>query len=142
MRLLIALLAGGLAGAGLVVSDMTNAARIQSWLDVFGAWDPTLAFVFAGGLIPMFIAWRIAKRHETALTGDTMPAPADPKVDGRLIFGAALFGIGWALVGLCPGPAAAVLSFGGGNAWLFFAAMAVGIVVVGGLRHIRNGGPA
>ena len=140
MRLLISLIAGGLAGAGLVVSDMTNTVRVQSFLDLFGAWDPTLMFVFVGGLIPMFVAWRIAARRKTALTGVTIPEPVDADVDARLVSGAAVFGAGWALVGLCPGAAIAVLAYGGGNAWLFFAAMAGGIIVMGGLRRMGTGG--
>ncbi len=139
MRFLIALLAGGLFGAGLLTSGMTNTAKVQGWLDFFGAWDPTLAFVLGGAILPMLVAWQIAARRERAILGTPIPAPSEPVIDGRLIGGSALFGFGWALVGLCPGPAMAVLGFGGGPAWIFFAAMAGGMMLAGGLGLIGRG---
>ena len=88
------------------------------------------------------IAWRVAAKRDTALLGTPLPQPADPVIDRNLITGSALFGFGWALVGLCPGPAMAVLGFGGSNAWLFFAAMVGGMMLFGGLRVIRAKGAA
>lgn len=126
-RLLIALLSGSLFGAGLVVSGMTNPAKVQGWLDVFGHWDPTLAFVLGGAMIPMAIAWRIAARMPCSLSGAALPGPASHQLDRRLIGGSALFGLGWGIAGLCPGPALASLGFGGAAIWTFVAAMLVGI---------------
>lgn len=128
MRLFIALCAGLLFGAGLTVSGMTNTAKVQGWLDIFGNWDPTLAFVLGGAILPMLIAWRVAAARQTALLGDPIPAPSDPVIDRNLLTGSALFGIGWAIVGLCPGPAIAVLGYGGGSVAVFFIAMVVGMV--------------
>ena len=128
MRALFALLSGALFGAGLTVSGMTDTAKVQGWLDLFGTWDPTLAFVLGGAILPMLIAWRVAARRQRALLGTAIPAPSDPIIDSRLIVGSALFGTGWAIAGLCPGPAMAVLSYGGGDALLFFGAMAVGMM--------------
>lgn len=128
MRGLFALLAGALFGAGLTVSGMTNTAKVQGWLDLFGNWDPTLAFVLGGAIIPMFFAWRLAAQRQRAVLGNAIPGASDPVIDRRLVGGSVLFGLGWALAGLCPGPALAVLGYGGGDAWLFFAAMAVGML--------------
>lgn len=128
MRLLFSAAAGGLFGLGLFISGMTDTARVQGWLDLFGAWDPTLAFVLVGAIIPMFIAWRIAARRPRALLGDAIPALPSQVIDAKLLGGSALFGIGWALVGLCPGPALAVLGFGGQGAVIFAGAMALGMV--------------
>ncbi len=128
MRLLIALLSGLLFGLGLTVSGMTDTSKVQGWLDLFGNWDPTLAFVLGGAIIPMLIAWRVAERRKTAVLGDAIPVPATSHIDRRLVIGSAFFGIGWALAGLCPGPAMAVLGYGGPDAFIFFGAMAIGMI--------------
>ncbi len=127
MRLVISMAAGLLFGLGLTVSGMTDTAKVQGWLDLFGNWDPTLAFVLGGAILPMLLAWRIADRRETAVLGTPIPARSEPVIDRKLLAGSALFGFGWALVGLCPGPAMAVLGYGGTGAIIFFAAMATGM---------------
>ena len=103
MRLVVALLAGSLDGAGLVVSGMTDTSKVQGWPDLFGAWDPTLAFVLGGAILPMLIAWRVTERRTAPAFGTSFPAPAKQALDRRLIIGSTFFGFGWALVGLCPG---------------------------------------
>ena len=123
MRGLMALAAGGLFGLGLLTSGMTDTAKVQGWLDVFGAWDPTLAFVLGGAILPMTIAWRVAARRREALLGGPIPAPSDTKITPQLAVGSGLFGVGWGLSGLCPGPAMASLSFGGWQGLVFFVAM-------------------
>lgn len=135
MRLLTAFLTGSLFGLGLLISGMTDTTKVQGWLDVFGDWDPTLAFVLGGALIPMAVAWRLAGTHCTSVLGAPMPGQPDTTLDRRLIIGSALFGSGWALVGLCPGPAMATLSFGGGSGLLFFASMIAGMI---GYRFISG----
>ncbi|OHC44563.1 MAG: hypothetical protein A2092_08825, partial [Rhodobacteraceae bacterium GWE1_64_9] len=112
LRLVMAALAGGLFGAGLLVSGMVDTTKVQGWLDVFGDWDPTLAFVMGGAILPMAVAWRIAARRKVALLGTPIPPRPEPKLDHSLILGSVLFGAGWGLVGLCPGPALASLTFG------------------------------
>ncbi|MFW2542363.1 DUF6691 family protein [Primorskyibacter sp. 2E107] len=134
LNLFVAFLAGGLFGAGLFTSGMTDTAKVQGWLDVFGAWDPTLAFVMGGAMIPMAIAWLIARRRTTALTGTPLPPPASTVIDSKLILGSVLFGIGWGLVGLCPGPAIASLSFGGPGLYVFLAAMISGMLLAPRMR--------
>lgn len=126
MRLLIALLAGSLFGAGLYLSGMTDTRKVQGWLDLFGDWDPTLAFVMSGALLPMALAWRMAKRR-VPLVGGTFPAAPSDRLDRRLVLGSVLFGIGWGLSGLCPGPALASLSYGGTGGLVFLAAMLIGM---------------
>ncbi len=134
MRLLIALLSGALFGAGLLVSGMTNPAKVQGWLDIVGNWDPTLAFVLGGAIIPMAIAWRVARRMPSSLSGVALPGPAPRKIDRPLVIGSALFGLGWGIAGLCPGPALASLGFGGASIWIFGAAMLAGVFLNAALK--------
>lgn len=129
MRLLFALLAGGLFGAGLLVSGMTDTTKVQGWLDFFGAWDPTLAFVLGGAILPMLLAWRVAARRRSAALGTPLPPKSDLQLDPRLLAGSALFGAGWALAGLCPGPALASLSYGGSQGVVFLLSMIAGMLV-------------
>ena len=135
MRLLFAFAAGGLFGAGLLISGMTDTTRVQGWLDIFGAWDPTLAFVLGGAILPMLVAWRIAAARPTAILGDALPAKPEQLLDTRLLGGSALFGLGWALAGLCPGPAMASLFYGGANGAVFLLAMLVGMLGWSGLSR-------
>ena len=133
MRNLFALLAGALFGAGLFISGMTDTTKVQGWLDVFGAWDPTLAFVMGGAIIPMTIAWQITRRTRPLTGGQFPPAPM-PELDRRLIIGSVLFGMGWGLAGLCPGPSIASLSFGGMGGLIFLASMLAGMFLAPALR--------
>lgn len=127
LRYFISLISGGLFGLGLFLSGMTDTNRVRGFLDLFGAWDPTLAFVMGGALIPMAIAWRLTVRR-APLTGGDYPARSDARIDRRLVIGSILFGAGWGLVGLCPGPALASLSFGGWPGLVFFGAMVLGML--------------
>lgn len=133
MRTLFGFLAGLLFGAGLWVSGMTDTARVQGFLDL-RAWDPTLVFVMGGAMLPMAAAWALTRRRKTALLGDPFPPKPAPVLDARLIGGSVLFGVGWGLVGLCPGPAFAVLGFGGTPALVFLIAMAAGMYAAIPLR--------
>ena len=128
MRLLFGFLAGGLFGAGLLVSGMTDTRKVQGWLDVFGQWDPTLAFVMGGAIIPMAIAWRLTN-NRAPLLGGLFPPKPKAEVGRNLVIGSVLFGFGWGLAGLCPGPSIASLGFGGWNGVLFVATMAVGMTL-------------
>lgn len=126
MRILFSVLAGGLFGAGLHLSGMTDTRKVQGWLDVFGNWDPTLAFVMGGAILPMAIAWALT-RHRVPLTGGRFPDPTPPVVGRKLVIGSVLFGMGWGLSGLCPGPSIASLSYGGVGGLVFLAAMLIGM---------------
>ncbi|OOY10352.1 hypothetical protein BMI91_02535 [Thioclava sediminum] len=129
MRNFFAFLSGGLFGAGLLVAGMVDTKKVQGWLDVFGDWDPTLAFVMGGAVSVMFFVWIFAKRRETSMLGSPMPGPFPRLVDRNLVLGSLLFGAGWGLAGLCPGPAMGSLSFNGWEGWLFLIAMGVGMAL-------------
>jgi len=139
MRILVSLIAGGLFGLGLTVSDMVDPARVLAFLDIAsGAWDPTLAFVLGGAMLPMAVAWPLAASHGRPLFGGRFPGPASLVLDARLIGGAALFGLGWGLVGLCPGPALAAIPLDGWPVWTFAAAMLAGMLVANSATRARG----
>ena len=127
MRILLSLIAGSLFGGGLFISGMTDTTKVQDWLDVFGNWDPTLAFVMGGAVIPMFFAWRLTHGRKPLVGGD-FPTLPRPELDHRLITGSVLFGMGWGLAGLCPGPALASLTYNGWGGLIFLAAMSAGML--------------
>lgn len=133
MRTLIAFLAGLLFGAGLTVSRMINPAKILDFLDVAGiargAWDPSLALVMGAALFVTTIGYRLTLLRNSPLLAPTFALPTRKDIDLRLIVGSALFGLGWGMVGFCPGPALAALATGAGKAFLFVAAMLLGMGV-------------
>ena len=126
MRRLVAFCSGSLFGVGLLLSGMTDTSKVQGWLDFFGNWDPTLAFVMGGAIIPMFLAWRFTENRKP-IYAENFPTRPKSNIDRDLILGSVLFGAGWGLAGLCPGPAIASLSFGGGQSALFVLAMLIGM---------------
>lgn len=133
-RNFVALASGLLFGAGLAFSGMADPARVQAFLDLFGNWDPTLAFVMGGAIIPMALAWIIKRRLHAPLAAPAFDLPGTTKLDRPLAVGAIMFGMGWGIGGLCPGPALAdlgivplaVLPFVGA----MFAGMALQRIVV------------
>ncbi|MCE9682923.1 DUF6691 family protein [Halomonas alkalisoli] len=110
MKTLMGYIAGLLFGLGLALAGMTDPARVLGFLDIFGAWDPTLMFVLGGAVVTTFIGYRFVFRQEQPLIGETFQLPTRQDLDARLIGGAALFGIGWGLSGYCPGPAIASIA--------------------------------
>ena len=108
---------------------MINPARVLAFLDVAGAWDATLALVMVGALVPSALGYLIARRMRRPAAGDIFHIPQNRTLDRRLFAGAALSGAGWGLVGLCPSPAVAALAFGVWQPWVFFAAMAAGMLL-------------
>ena len=143
MRSLSAFFAGGLFGVGLLVSGMTDTTKVIGWLDIFGDWDPTLAFVMGGAILPMAIAWQIAARRGSPALGGSFPAPPEPRLGRKLVLGSVLFGMGWGLVGLCPGPALASLTWGGLEGVVFLAAMLAGMLAAPPLsRRLDQAVPA
>lgn len=129
VRNLFAALSGGIFGLGLLVSGMTNTDKVQGWLDIFGDWDPTLAFVLSGAILPMMVAWNFASRRARAVLGSDIPGRPGVEIDARLVAGSLLFGAGWGLAGLCPGPAIASASWGGTGGVVFVLAMLAGMAV-------------
>ena len=134
LRNITSLIAGGLFGAGLLVSGMTDTTKVQGWLDIFGAWDPTLAFVLGGAILPMMLAWAVAARRARSLLGSDLPGKPGTEIDRNLMIGSLMFGAGWGLVGLCPGPAMASISWGGVGGAVFLVSMFAGMYVAPAFR--------
>jgi uncharacterized protein len=120
--------AGLVFGFGLSLSGMLDPARVQGFLDIFGAWDPSLAFVLGGAVTVAFVGLRLGRRMPRPILDTTFHCPTSTRIDARLIVGSALFGLGWGLGGLCPGPAVASLSLGLWQTWLFALAMVAGMI--------------
>lgn len=125
----IALAAGLLFGAGLAVSGMADPQRVQAFLDLGGDWDPTLAFVMGGAMLVMVIAWAIQRRMAAPVAAGKFDLPATNRIDARLAIGALIFGAGWGIGGLCPGPAIADLAIAPVQAAMFVAAMLAGMAI-------------
>jgi hypothetical protein len=126
---LVAIVVGLLFGVGLVISDMVNPARVLGFLDVTGSWDYSLALVMGAALIPSTLAYWLRLRMSAPLCAAKFNVPEQSQADLRLVSGAALFGIGWGLVGLCPGPALAAITTGATPVLIFVAAMLAGMAL-------------
>ncbi|MBX5135310.1 YeeE/YedE family protein [Rhizobium lentis] len=124
-----ALASGVVFGFGLSLSGMLNPVRIQGFLDVFGAWDPSLAFVLGGAVAVAAIGVQVTKRMRHPAFDDSFHVPANHRVDAPLVIGSVLFGLGWGIGGLCPGPAIASLSMGLPRTILFVVAMLGGMML-------------
>jgi hypothetical protein len=129
-QLLILLVSGTVFGAGLTIGGMTDPARVRGFLDLFGAWDPTLAFVMGGAVLVMALAWVVQRKMLRPVFADAFSLPDRNDLTPRLIGGSALFGIGWGIAGLCPGPGFAALAIAPGSAAIFVAAMIAGMALV------------
>lgn len=125
-RIFVALALGVLFGVGLTVSQMVNPAKVIGFLDVTGHWDPSLAFVMGGALLVTLPAFALARRRSAPLLATNFAIPSRRDIDGRLLGGAVLFGVGWGLAGFCPGPALASLGLGNTATYPFVAAMIAG----------------
>nr|WP_298145084.1 DUF6691 family protein [uncultured Pseudomonas sp.] len=127
MRKLTSLLAGLLFGAGLLLAGMANPAKVLGFLDLAGAWDPSLALVMAAAVVSAALPFAWARKHERSLLGAPMRLPQNRRLDRRLVGGSLLFGIGWGIAGICPGPALAMLLTGYWQAVVFVLAMVAGM---------------
>jgi uncharacterized membrane protein YedE/YeeE len=142
MGMIVAALGSGLVfGLGLVISGMTQPSKVLGFLDVFGHWDPTLAIVMAGALVVVAPGFAILRQRDTSILGGTLDWPSRRTIDRSLIGGAVLFGMGWGLVGLCPGPALANLAGLSPKVFGFVVAMAIGARAQDALRRIRGSQP-
>ncbi len=121
--------AGALFGVGLAVSGMTKPSKVVGFLDVAGAWDPSLMFVMLGAIAVHFVAHRLVTKRPSPLFDTRFHLPTRKDIDARLVLGAALFGVGWALAGFCPGPALVTAASGATAAIVFVAGMTVGIKI-------------
>lgn len=151
MYALAHLVAGLLFGTGLVISGLINPAKVLNFLDISGTWDPSLAFTLGGAVLTTAVGYKLAFVRGKPLLSDRFHVPSASEIDTRLILGAALFGIGWGLVGYCPGPAIAALSLGGAPTAIFTVAMLAGMAVARNLtsqfprspesRSLQTGSP-
>ena len=135
MRGLTSFISGSLFGIGLLFSGMTDTSKVQGWLDVFGDWDPTLAFVMGGAIVPMFFAWKYSLGRKP-MFDDKFPDSPSSDISRDLIIGSVLFGMGWGLAGLCPGPAIASLGFGGTQGVIFALSMICGMWLTPNIRGL------
>jgi len=129
MSFVFAILSGLFFGIGLIASGMTDPAKVKGFLDLFGAWDPSLALVMGGAIAVGAVAFALARRRTTSWTGAHMEIPTSTVIDRRLLLGGVLFGAGWGIAGYCPGPAIVSASAGSMAALAFIAAMLVGMTI-------------
>lgn len=129
MKQLSALLAGLIFGVGLLISGMANPAKVLNFLDLFGSWDPSLAFVMGGAIAVTLPGYALLRRRAQPLFANAFQWPTKTDLDGRLLGGASLFGIGWGIGGFCPGPALAALPLAAPGTLIFLPAMLAGIVI-------------
>jgi uncharacterized membrane protein YedE/YeeE len=129
LRAVYALLSGLIFGLGLIAGGMTDPAKVKGFLDLAGAWDPSLAFVMGGAIAVGVFAFAAARRRSRSLSGDPMEIPSSTVIDARLLLGGVLFGAGWGVGGFCPGPALVAAGSGLSQAWIFVVAMLAGMLL-------------
>ena len=129
MKLVFSLITGLVFGIGLAVSGMMNPAKVLNFFDIAGTWDPSLAFVMGGAVIVVFFGYRLVWKRSKPQYAETFDVPASDPIDKRLIGGSALFGIGWAIAGFCPGPAVAALGTGNWQVAVFVATAIGGMML-------------
>jgi uncharacterized membrane protein YedE/YeeE len=120
---------GLLFGLGLMLSGMTDPSKVIGFLDLFGHWDPSLAFVMGGAIAVGFFAFALAKKRTTNFLGGALHLPKSTQIDQRLVLGNVMFGAGWGLAGFCPGPALVSMAAGQDKALVFVLAMVFGMIV-------------
>jgi uncharacterized membrane protein YedE/YeeE len=140
MRTFISFVAGLVFGLGLLLSGMADPAKVLGFLDLAGAWDPSLAFVMAGAVALAALAFAWARGRARSLLGEPIQLPVASRIDRQLIVGALLFGAGWGLAGFCPGPAVVALGFGESKAVVFVLAMLAGMGLFGLLASDQRAG--
>ncbi|WP_043539855.1 DUF6691 family protein [Salinarimonas rosea] len=138
MRSLVGFLAGLLFGIGLIVSGMADPAKVLAFLDLFGAWDPSLAFVMGAAVLVTFLGFRLVLRRRAPVLMERFELPGTKLIDGRLLTGAVVFGIGWGIGGFCPGPAITALPLLAPGTLVFVPAMLLGLWAGVKVREARN----
>lgn len=140
MNILIAFVSGLIFGLGLIVSGMANPAKVLAFLDLAGNWDPSLIFVMGGAIALGFVAFRFGGRRTASLLGQPMQLPTARHLDQRLVVGSAIFGIGWGLAGICPGPALVLLGAGAVKGVVFVLALLAGMALFEASQRLRPSG--
>ena len=139
---LASLFAGLLFGIGLIVSGMANPEKVLGFLDIAGLWDPSLAFVMGGAVIVGLFAFAIARKRTLSLLGFSMRVPGQSHINKRLVIGGLLFGVGWGIAGICPGPGLVGVGAGEIKSVVFVASMVAGMGLFELLERMRAGKPA
>jgi uncharacterized membrane protein YedE/YeeE len=124
----LAFLSGIVFGIGLLVSGMTDPAKVIAFLDIAGPWDPSLILVMITAVVVALVPMQLAQRLDRSLIGEKIAFPSTKGITGKLILGSAIFGIGWGMTGLCPGPSLASLAASTWQEWLFFSSMVAGMI--------------
>ncbi|MBO0903386.1 DUF6691 family protein [Jiella sonneratiae] len=140
MRILFGFLSGLLFGVGLVVAGMSDPAKVLNFLDLFGTWDPSLAFVMGGAAVTTFLGYRLVWRREKPLLLAGFEVPRRNDIDRDLILGAATFGVGWGIGGFCPGPAWTALPLAAPGTLVFLPAMLAGMALATLMKERRTAG--
>jgi uncharacterized membrane protein YedE/YeeE len=140
MNAFFSFVAGLVFGIGLIVSGMSNPAKVLGFLDLAGAWDPSLALVMSGAVTVGLAGFTLAKRRQTTWLGLPVQLPAAGHIDRRLVIGSVLFGVGWGLAGICPGPALVLVGAGLLKGVIFVAAMLAGMGLFEVLERLRRAG--
>lgn len=138
MRLFSTYLIGLVFGVGISISGMANPAKVINFFDVAGSWDPSLIFVMGGAVVVAFLGYRIVLRRPAPIIDATFHLPDNPRIDARLLGGAAVFGLGWGIAGFCPGGALPALGTGRIEVVAFVAALIAGIFVAKGLMALSG----
>ncbi|AOS79704.1 MULTISPECIES: YeeE/YedE family protein [Hydrogenophaga] len=136
MQKLSAFFIGLLFGLGLLLSGMTDPGKVQGFLDLAGAWDPSLAFVMGGAIAVGFFAFALAKQRTRSFLGGGMYLPKATEIDRRLVLGSLTFGVGWGLAGFCPGPGLVSMASGESKGLVFVLAMLMGMAVFESLERL------
>jgi hypothetical protein len=137
VQIVFAFAAGLVFGIGLIVSGMSDPAKVLGFLDLAGEWDPSLAFVMGGAVLVGLAAFRIAGKRQRTLLGGALHLPTATRIDRRLVLGGLTFGVGWGLAGYCPGPALASLASGRSEPLIFSAAMLAGMAIFELLERLQ-----
>lgn len=139
MNALMSFVAGLVFGIGLLLAGMSNPAKVLGFLDLAGSWDPSLAFVMAGAIAIGVVAFAWVRRHSLSLLGLPVQLPTTRQVDRRLVVGNLVFGVGWGLAGICPGPALTLIGAGVPAGWIFGAAMLAGMALFELIERVPSG---
>lgn len=137
-KVIISFAAGLLFGFGLLISGMSNPAKVLNFLDIFGTFDPSLLFVMGGAVVTVFLGYKFILKREKPLMAEQFYIPTRKDIDRRLIIGAALFGIGWGIAGFCPGPALTSLLMGSEGILYFMPSMIIGLAIARKLNNLKQ----
>jgi len=137
MLIIFAALSGLIFGTGLLIAGMADPAKVLAFLDVAGLWNPSLAFVMLGAITVAIVPFRMARARQQSFFDAPMQLPTARHIDWRLLLGSGLFGMGWGIAGICPGPALVLLGTGASKGLVFVAAMLAGMTIFDKLESLR-----